>query len=87
MLNKEGKTMALTIANSIGENWRLINSRKRLKEVLEQACLRLDELGHSEIANKWRSNLKNMPAKLSKDAINIVLVMANKELELKNIQD
>ena len=77
----------MTLTESIGQGWRDITNAKRLRGALLNACRRLRQLGHAELAATWQARLRRQPARMTKESINCVLLAAHLELERHGISD
>lgn len=68
------------LTNILGKDWPSVRTPADLRKRLSSAADRLDSLGDSHLASKWRDRLKNMPASMNKESINAVLLSAWQEL-------
>lgn len=75
----------MSLPETLFENWKDINSRKLLNGCLIHAIRRLRLLGHTELSYQWEARRRNMPSKIGKESIDIVLMSACFELLRLNI--
>ena len=64
-----------------GSNWSNIRTPKQLKTWILQQAQYLRRNGHSKLASEWEARASKMPSKMSKEAINGVLLSASWKLE------
>lgn len=62
------------------DNWKDVKTAKHLRGCLLYSARLLDRIGHDGIATLWRNRIKNMPHKMSREAIHIILLSAVWEL-------
>lgn len=65
----------------IGLNWQGITTASKLKQVIECVIRVLRDGKFHDLADDWTSRLCNMPSKMSKESINVVLLAATFELK------
>lgn len=63
-------------------NWVPIKTAKDLKNTIQTAISILRNNGKDKIADQWEAKLKNMPTKMGKEAINVILMAMGMEVGL-----
>lgn len=74
------------LRQAIFEDWPSVTSAKNLRDRLTRGADALESLGWHTLAAKWRERLSRMPnRRLGKEAINIILLSASKEITERGI--
>ena len=71
-----------SLRETLPTDWQSIRTNKQLRAELLATCDRLRALGRADIAGRWERKIERMPRRrMTKEAINIVLLKAVFELE------